>query len=78
MNKTTVDHIWENLQNITDAKYLFGLDKVAYSEDVSISFALPDESKEMLVGDQTRAYWPWGTVCYNCPIAGVIVLAYPF
>ena len=28
----------EQRDNITDAKYLFGLDKVAYSEDVSISF----------------------------------------
>ena len=67
--------IIEQRDNITDAKYLFGLDKVAYSEDVSISFALPDEPKEMLVGDQTRAYWPW-VLFAIIPIAGVIVLAY--
>ena len=65
----------EQRDNITDAKYLFGLDKVAYSEDVSISFTAPDEPKEMLVSDQTRAYWPW-VLFAIIPIAGVIVLAY--
>ena len=67
--------IIEQRDNITDAKYLFGLDKIVYSEDISISFALPDEPKEMLVGDQTPTYWPW-ILFAIIPIAGVIVLAY--
>ena len=67
--------IIEQRDNITDAKYLFGLDKVAYSEDVSISFAVLDDPKEMLVGDQTLTYWPW-ILFAIIPIAGVIVLAY--
>ena len=42
--------------NVTDAKYIFGIDKVANSKDVSISFAMPDESREesITMPDESR------------------------
>ena len=61
--------------NVTDARYLFGTDKVAHSKDVSISFGPQSEIADDSFVVETDMYWPWALFAI-IPIIVVITLAY--